>query len=256
MTGYTKLFSSIITSTIWREKNETRILWITMLAMKDRDGVIESSLPGLADMARLSIEDTLDSLKILQAPDEYSGTQDHEGRRIEQIANNKWFVLNHEKWRQKMNADERREYNRVKQQESRQRRVNNGQQKSAPSAHTDTDTDTKKRRGPNGSAPPVDDLQWLNQMREDPAYRGIDVAREHGKMGNWCRVNKKQPTRKRFVNWLNRIERPMSVQFKPASKTVKFARPEAPDWTPEQIAANKSAFEEMTAKLNGKITVV
>lgn len=150
MSGYTKLFGSIITSTIWREKNETRILWITMLAMKNKDGLVVSSIPGLADMARLSIEDTLIALEKLKSPDVYSNTKEHEGRRI-QDADGGWFVLNHEKWRQKMNADERREYLRLKQREHRQRRVNNGQQKSTPSTHTDPDayTDTEEDKKKN-----------------------------------------------------------------------------------------------------------
>lgn len=52
MSGYTKLFSSIIDSTIWRESKETKIVWITMLAKADRYGVVEASLPGLADAAK------------------------------------------------------------------------------------------------------------------------------------------------------------------------------------------------------------
>ncbi len=145
MTGYTKLFGSIITSTIWRETNETRILWITMLALKNRDGFVEGSIPGLADMARLSLEDTLKALETLRSHDPYSRTKEHDGRRIEDVEGG-WRVLNHDKYRDKMNADERREYFRVKQRESRAKRqtpVNKRQQKSKPSTHTDADTDTK-----------------------------------------------------------------------------------------------------------------
>src|SRR6478609_157817 len=109
MTGYTKLFGSIITSTIWREDKETKILWITMLALKNKNGIVEGSIPGLADMARLSLNETIKALKVLSDPDEYSRTQDHEGRRIQAIDGG-WIVLNHDKWRDKMNADERREY--------------------------------------------------------------------------------------------------------------------------------------------------
>lgn len=151
MTGYTKLFSSIITSTVWREKNETRILWITMLAMKDRHGLIEASIPGLADMARLSVEETLAGLEILRAPDPYSRTKEHDGRRIEDTEGG-WFVLNANKYRDTMNADERREYLRVKQAEYRAKKklqtpVNKRQQTSTdvsdeytPLTHADADT--------------------------------------------------------------------------------------------------------------------
>ena len=75
------------------------------------------------------------------------GRLEHDGRRIEDVDGG-WLVLNHDKWRAKMNMDERREYLRVKQQEHRARvnkSVNIRKQKSTPSTHTYSDayTDTK-----------------------------------------------------------------------------------------------------------------
>jgi len=55
-----------------------------------------------------------------------------------------------------------------------------------------------------------DDL-WLAELKEDKAYRGIDVDREHAKMIRWCTEHGKQPTRRRFVGWLNRADKPMST---------------------------------------------
>ena len=118
MTGYTKLFGSIVDSTIWRESKETKIVWITMLAKANRDGIVEASLPGLADAARVTIEECESSLKGLSSPDKYSRTKDFEGRRIEEVDGG-WRVLNHAKYRAKMNSDERREYFRLKKQEYR-----------------------------------------------------------------------------------------------------------------------------------------
>ncbi len=112
MNGYTKLFGSIIASTVWRESKETKILWITMLAMADRNGIVEGSIPGLADMARLSIPETEDAMEKLQAPDPYSRTKDNEGRRVAPKGDG-WVILNHAKYREKMGQDERREYFRT-----------------------------------------------------------------------------------------------------------------------------------------------
>jgi hypothetical protein len=50
------------------------------------------------------------------------------------------------------------------------------------------------------------DSEWLARLAQDGTYQGIDVPREFGKMANWCKVNRKVPTRRRFVAWLNRIE--------------------------------------------------
>ena len=110
MSGYTKLFSTILASTIWRESNETRIVWITMLAMADKYGFVGGSVPGLADFARISIEDTERALEELKSPDEYSRTKDHGGRRIADVDGG-WLIINYSKYRAKMSQDERREYN-------------------------------------------------------------------------------------------------------------------------------------------------
>jgi hypothetical protein len=118
MTGYTKLFNSILASTIWRADDKTRIVWITLLAMADKRGVVESSVPGLADFARVSIDDCRRSLKKLMTPDEDSRSKAADGRRILEVEGG-WQLVNHGKYREKMNQDDRREYLRVKQAEYR-----------------------------------------------------------------------------------------------------------------------------------------
>ena len=114
MSGYTKLFSSILASTVWREPDRVRILWITMLAMADKSGMVEASLPGLADFARIPVEACEDALARLSGPDKHSRSQAHAGARIKAVDGG-WQVLNHSKYREKLNADERRDYNRIMQ---------------------------------------------------------------------------------------------------------------------------------------------
>lgn len=45
------------------------------------------------------------------------------------------------------------------------------------------------------------DLEFYSR---DIAYRGIDVIAEFHKFKPWCDANRKEPTKARFVNWLNR----------------------------------------------------
>jgi hypothetical protein len=120
MSGYTKLFNSILASTIWEADDKTRIVWITLLAMADRHGIAEGSIPGLATFARVSVEDCEKAVKKLMRPDPHSRSKAKNGRRIEAIDGG-WRLINHGKYREALNADERREYLRVKQQEHRQR---------------------------------------------------------------------------------------------------------------------------------------
>ena len=98
MHSYTKLFSSIITSTIWMEDDKTRILWITLLAMADQHGEVYSSIPGLARVAGMTVGEAVAALEKLLGPDEYSRTPDYEGRRIAPIDGG-WEILNHGKYR-------------------------------------------------------------------------------------------------------------------------------------------------------------
>lgn len=120
MAGYTKLFNSILASTIWRADNDTRIVWITMLAMANKRGIVEASIPGLADFARVPIDACQRALANLLSPDEFSRTKDHDGRRIKAIDGG-WQLLNHGKYRDTLSAEERREYKRIKQREYRSR---------------------------------------------------------------------------------------------------------------------------------------
>jgi len=118
--GYTKLFGSIVASTIWREDDKTRIVWITLLALSDRDGYVAGSLPGLADLARVSLEDCISAIERLQQPDEYSRSPEHDGRRI-QVVEGGWLIVNRAKYRD-LNTDERRrETDRLRQRRHREK---------------------------------------------------------------------------------------------------------------------------------------
>lgn len=121
--GYTKLFSSIVASTIWREDDKVRIVWITMLALKNERHIVEASVPGLADLARVKIVDCEEALEKLMSPDKHSRNQTHQGRRIEKCDGG-WRILNGEYYRQKMGEEDRREYQRLYHREYRAKKKN------------------------------------------------------------------------------------------------------------------------------------
>ncbi len=109
--SFNKLFSSITESTIWCEPAETKVVWITMLAKADAKGRVWGSVPGLANLARVSLEECLAALETLKSPDQFSRTQDHEGRRIEEIQGG-WRLLNHTYYRNLRDEEARKEYKR------------------------------------------------------------------------------------------------------------------------------------------------
>jgi len=124
MAGYTKLFSDIVTSSIWNEDDKTRIVWITLLALSDAKGYVHCAEPSLALMARVSPEDCAKAVKILEGPDVYSRTPDDEGKRVTKC-NGGWIILNYEKHRNRLSDDSTAFTNRerVKRYRERQKDV-------------------------------------------------------------------------------------------------------------------------------------
>ena len=96
----------------------------------------------------------------------------------------------------------------------------------------DKDKDKDKEEGVQRKEKdaPVTDEQWLAGLAKDPAFAGLDVNREFAKMSAWCSVNRKQPSRRRFVNWLNRAERPMAAPGAVTQDTFGSVRPGLEAW--------------------------
>lgn len=183
MSGYTKLFHTILASTIWEAPDYTRLVWITMLAMADRYGEIEASVPGLAKFARVPIEQCQKALTELSAPDAFSRTSEYEGRRIEQIEGG-WVLLNYDKYRIKMSQDDKRERDRIRQAERRRRlkvaSVTESHKKSQQaeeegSLEGSSDTDTR--------AP--DEPSWKHLEKKTSTLHNGRVARSRSQQA-WC----------------------------------------------------------------------
>lgn len=151
METYAKLSSKLITSSLWAtETPEAKVLWITLLAMKDRSGNVSGTVPGLARMAGISIEDTEAALQRFQEPDPYSRTKENEGKRIVPTEDG-WHLLNHEKYRDAggTSAERVRRHRKRKQSTEPDGSVTpcnvtsvTCNASNVTETHTDTDTDT------------------------------------------------------------------------------------------------------------------
>lgn len=108
---YCKLSVDILYSSLWDEPPDIKVVWITLLAMKDRYGMVRSTLKALAMMARVPEERTAEALRRFMAPDPKSRSQKDGGCRIQEVEGG-WLVVNHEKYRQLGSDDSRREYQR------------------------------------------------------------------------------------------------------------------------------------------------
>jgi hypothetical protein len=144
---YVKLFSAILDSSIWDENHATVRLWIAMLAMADRTGVVTASFGGLVSRARVTREEGKRAVEVLEAPDPESKDQDYGGRRIERIDGG-WLVLNYQKYRDLQDADTVRSQTRerVRRHRERKRSVTPG---NAPLRYTEAEAEAESSSVPS-----------------------------------------------------------------------------------------------------------
>ena len=96
--------------------------------------------------------------------------------------------------------------------------------------------------------PKQTDAEWLADLATSPAYRGIDVRREHAKALVWAAANKKTMSRRRFVNWINKCEPTMGQQTSNATISTSFPEPNGwrawvNDNAPDSVYARGGARE-------------
>jgi hypothetical protein len=98
MVGFVKLHGTILDSSVWQESAPTRLVWITMLAMANGDGVVEASIGGLAHRARVTREECEAAIQCFLGPDPDSRDRTT-GERIEEVPGG-WLILNHRNYRE------------------------------------------------------------------------------------------------------------------------------------------------------------
>jgi len=223
--GFSKLFADIIHSTVWREPMHVKVVWITMLAMSDRHGQVLASIPGLADSAKVSIDECLEALQVFLSPDEYSRTKDYEGRRIAEIDGG-WLLLNYEKFRERRDDEEQRIQTRERVRRFREKAkavgnvvtesvtetLSNDIQKQKQTQKTDTEAkeETPQAASPRKKGSRIPDVFLLTQeMKEWGKARRpeVDLVLETEKFVNYFRaasgrVATKLDWRLTWNNWI------------------------------------------------------
>jgi hypothetical protein len=96
--SWNRLHKRILNSSVWYEDDQTRIVWITMLAMADKNGFVDTSLIGLAGAARVPKEKCAEAIRIFENPDPDSSSSEYDGRRVEKIDGG-WVLLNFSKYK-------------------------------------------------------------------------------------------------------------------------------------------------------------
>lgn len=120
MKGFALLWSKILDSSVWMESKEARLVWITMLAMKDSEGKVFAAAAALAHRARVETEECQKALEIFLAPDPSSTSPNDEGRRLRVIPGG-WQIINHEQYR--FSTEAKRQFWRESKRQEREARA-------------------------------------------------------------------------------------------------------------------------------------
>lgn len=157
---YGKVFESMYDGTLAsRGPWQALVTFQQMIVLADQDGNVDMTADAISRRTSIPLEIIEAGIAALLLPDPRSRTPDEDGRRIVPLEDHRdwgWRIVNHRKYQQMRKAEERREYLRKAQAESRARRkavntVNNASTRSTVSTPTDTDTDADTDTG--ASAP-------------------------------------------------------------------------------------------------------
>jgi len=99
----------------------------------------------------------------------------------------------------------------------------------------------------------LSDSDFINSLKNNIAYKHIDIDQELGKIDAWLLTQKnRQKTRRFVVAWLNRIDRPLPKQPpRPEPKHEKIAPPD-----PKQQEAVSKLIHATVVKMNKKKEVL
>lgn len=102
----------IVDSSLWKEKLSVRVMFLTILSLKDADHICRFDAYQLHQKANLTPVEALEAIEVLknhdtQRPKEFA--QEFEGRRIQEVPEG-FLVLNGQKYRDKMQKAKIRAY--------------------------------------------------------------------------------------------------------------------------------------------------
>lgn len=89
----TKVFTAMLGSSVWvQSPPATKVVWVTLIGLSDRHGIVHATDVQLADRARVPLEATRAALERLLTPDPF-GHPAYDGRHVE-VVDGGWCILN------------------------------------------------------------------------------------------------------------------------------------------------------------------
>jgi hypothetical protein len=121
MNSWAPLWSGLVDSSIWEEKDHVFRVFMAMMSLKDSNHLVTMDGYKLARRIHMDIRLVNDALRVLSEPDKKRPGQPNGGRRIKAVDGG-WLILNGEYYRQMVRDEMRRARNRRAQQAYRDRK--------------------------------------------------------------------------------------------------------------------------------------
>lgn len=187
---YGKVFGAFFDSSINDADPITRLVFIAMIVLSDRNGQIDMTRQALARRVNVSLAEIDTAIELLSQPDPISRSADHEGRRIVPIDPSRtwgWIVVNKTAYRGSSDEEKRQQ---ARERKRRQRDRDRGRDTKSDGSFdsssvervTDTNTDTG-RHAPslNGHAMSREerDARFNRTWERVPRKEGKTAARRH-----------------------------------------------------------------------------
>ena len=195
-----------------------------MLAMADKRGRVWGSVPGLANIARVTVEEARAAILKLNSPDIESRTKVQEGRRILPIDGG-WRLVNYDKYRAIRDEEERRAYKTEKQREYRSvdnvdrsgplctgvdSGGHNAEAEAEAEEYKESSLRSPKKASAAKAARPAPTLEAIvSELQAMPAYTTLNVKHEADKCVAWWSVKGRSVNKRMVLNWLNRADAPL-----------------------------------------------
>lgn len=128
-----------------------------MLAMADKHGEVQGSVPGLARIAGITVPACEKALKLFLSPDKDSRTKTLDGRRIQEIDGG-WSLINHEKYRLMASREDgkAKAVQRVQRWRERQKSLRDVNGRLTQDVHiAEADSDSEEEKKESDSPPPA-----------------------------------------------------------------------------------------------------
>jgi hypothetical protein len=231
---FVKLDTGILDSSLWSEPAQICKCWITLLAMADPEGFVNSTAPGISRRANIGLAEAEKALELFAAPDEHSRSLLEDGKRLLRVEGG-FKILNYDKYRE-------RDYTAAE----RQKRWRDKQKRNAVTSRRVTQADAEYRVPKH-----LNDVLVYAQNINLPASEAEKFF-DHFTSNGW-RVGGRtamKDWKAALRNWTRKYINMQSPFFKPKEKAPIYPKlPPKREITDEELAAQQRIVREASAQL-------